>query len=173
MKRRQFVKSTAFLTTGVLVFSETDVHASISEKESDILDLNPVVKSEEKISIIGFVKDFKTLEPIANAKLYVSVKRNRFYSLNRELNSKNGSYRIHSGFTNSGKISEKLQVTIKADGYKTYKSYLYLTKNGCNVHSKEWEYNPDFHPDFCPRNDKSAEEILSKFNFHLVRESLI
>jgi hypothetical protein len=171
MKRRQFVKNTAILATGVLIFSETDVHASIkNEEKSNVLDLNPLVKSEEKISINGFVKDFETLTPITNAKIYVSVKRNRFYSLNRELHSMNGSYRINSGFTNSGKISEKLQVKITADGYKTYKSYLYLTKNGCNLHSGEWDYNPNFNPEYCPQNNKSVDEIISKFNFHLIKK---
>lgn len=170
MERRQFVKKTALLTTAVLVFSETETHASPSEKQSVILDLNPMIKPEEKISINGFIKDFKTLEPITNAKIHVSVKRNRFYSLNRELNSKNGSYTIHSGFTNSSKISEKIQVKITADGYKSYKSYLYLTKNGCNIHSSEWDYNPEYNLDYCPKNKKEVNEIISKFNFHLVRE---
>ncbi|MEN9908529.1 MAG: hypothetical protein RLZZ540_1678 [Bacteroidota bacterium] len=170
MKRRQFVKSTAIFTTGALVFSETEVHASISEKESDILDLKPLINSKEKISINGFVKDFETLQPITNAKMNVSVKRNRFFPTYRELNSKNGSYTINSGFTNSGKISEKLEIKITADGYKAYKGYLYLTKDGCNLHSSEWEYNPKFNPEYCPKNNKSFDEITSKFNFHLIKE---
>ncbi|MDI6047054.1 hypothetical protein [Flavobacterium yafengii] len=170
MKRRQFVKSTAIFTTGTLVFSETEIHASTSEKESNILDLKPLVNSKEKISIYGFIKDFETLQPITNAKLNVSVKRNRFFPTYRELNSKKGSYTINSGFTNSGKISEKLEVQITADGYKKYKGYLYLTKNGCNLHSSEWDYNPKFNPDYCPKNNKSSDEITSKFNFHLIRE---
>jgi hypothetical protein len=170
MKRRQFVKSTAIFTTGALVFSETEVHASISEKESDVLDLKPLVNSKEKISINGFVKDFETLQPITNAKMNVSVKRNRFFPTYRELNSKNGSYIINSGFTNSGKISEKLEIKITADGYKAYKGYLYLTKNGCNLHSSEWDYNPKFNPEYCPKNNKSFDEITSKFNFHLIKE---
>jgi hypothetical protein len=170
MKRRQFVKSTAIFTTGALVFSETKVHASISEKESDVLDLKPLANLKEKISINGFVKDFETLQPITNAKMNVSVKRNRFFPTYRDLNSKNGSYRINSGFTNSGKISEKLEVQITADGYKKYKGYLYLTKNGCNLHSSEWDYNPNFSADYCPKNSRAVDDIISKFNFHLVKE---
>lgn len=170
MKRRQFIKSTAIFTTGALVFSETDIHASISEKESGVLDLKPLVNSKEKILINGFIKDFETLQPITNAKMNVSVKRNRFLPTVRELNSKNGSYSINSGFTTSGKISEKLEIKITADGYKTYKGYLYLTKNGCNLHSSEWDYNPKFKPEYCPKNDKSFDVIKSKFNFHLIKE---
>lgn len=170
MERRQFVKKTAILATGVLVFSETDVHASISEKKSDVLDLNPLVNLKEKISINGLVKDFETLQPIASAKINVSIKRNRFFALNRELYSMNGAYKINSGFTDSGKISEKLHIKITADGYKTYKGYLYLTKNGCNLHSNEWDYNPNFNSDYCPKNTKSVDGITSKFNFHLIRE---
>jgi len=170
MKRRQFIKSTAVFTTGALVFSEIDAHASTSEKESEILDLMPLVDSKDKISINGFVKDFETLKPITNAKMNVSVKRNRFFYTNRELNSKNGNYRINSGFANSSKISEKLEIKITADGYKTYKGCLYLTKNGCNLHSSEWDYNPRFKPEYCPKNDKSFDVITSKFNFHLIKE---
>ncbi|TDE28225.1 hypothetical protein E0I61_11865 [Flavobacterium ranwuense] len=170
MKRRQFVKSTAIFTTGALVFSETEIHASISKKESDVLDLKPLVNSKDKISINGFVRDFETLQPITNAKMNVSVKRNRFFPTYRELNSKNGSYTINSGFTNSGKISEKLEIKIIADGYKTYIGYLYLTKNGCNLHSSEWDYNPKFNPEYCPKNNKSFDETTSKFNFHLIKE---
>lgn len=170
MKRRQFVKSTAIFTTGALVFPETEIHASISKKESDVLDLKPLIYSKEKISINGFVKDFETLQPITNARMNVSVKRNRFFPTYRELNSKNGSYTINSGFTNSGKISEKLEIKITADGYKTYNGYLYLTKNGCNMHSSEWDYNPKFNPEYCPKNNKSFDEITSKFNFHLIKE---
>ena len=170
MKRRQLVKSTAIFTTGALVFSEIDAHASISEKESDILDLKPFINSKEKISINGFVKDFETLQPITDVRMSVSVKRNRFLTTYRELNSRNGSYTINSGFANSGKISEKLEIKITANGYKTYKGYLYLTKNGCNLHSSEWDYNPNFKPDHCPKNNKSFGEITSKFNFHLIKE---
>jgi hypothetical protein len=169
MKRRQFVKSSAIFTTGAVVFSETDVHATANENKSDIIDLKPFVNSNEKISIYGVVKDFETLQPITNAKLNVSVKRNRFFPMHRELNSKNGFYIINSGFTTSGKIAEKLEIKITADGFKTYKGCLYLTKNGCNVHSSEWDYNPNFNPDDCPENSVSVDEILSKFNFHLIK----
>ncbi|MFC5682457.1 hypothetical protein ACYE2N_11700 [Flavobacterium sp. MAHUQ-51] len=170
MKRRQFVKSTAIFTTGALVFSETEVHASTSDKESNVLDLKPIVNSKEKISIKGFIKDFDTLQPITNANINISVKRNRFFSTYRELNSNNGSYTINSGFSDSGKNSNKLKVKITANGYKTYNGYLYLTKYGCNIHSSEWDYNPKFNPDYCPNNNKSSDEITSKFNFHLIKE---
>lgn len=170
MKRRQFVKSTAIFTTGALVFSETEVHASTSEKESNILDLKPIINSKEKISINGFIKDFETLLPIINANINVSLKRNRFFSTHRELNSVDGSYVINSGFSDSGKISEKLEIKITANGYKAYKGYLYLTKNGCNLHSNEWDYNPKFSSEYCPKNIKSFDEITSKFNFHLIKE---
>lgn len=170
MKRRQFVKSTAVFTTGALFFSEMYAQAATSEKESDILDLKPLVNLKYQISINGFVKDFETLQPITNAKMNVSVKRNRFFSINRELNPKNGNYRINSGFTNSSKISEKLEIKITANGYKTYEGCLYLTKNGCNLHSSEWDYNPKFKPEYCPKNDKSFDTITSKFNFHLIKE---
>lgn len=170
MRRRQFVRNTVIFTMGTLVIPETNVFASISEKESNTIDLKPFAVSIEKILISGFIKDFETLQPIPDAKMIVSVKRNRFFPTYRKLESKNGSYTINSGFTASGKISEKLEIKITADGYKDYKSYLYLTKNGCNLHSSEWDYNPNFFTDYCPKNSKSVDEIISKFNFHLLKE---
>lgn len=170
MERRKFVEKTAVLTTAIMAFGGTSAYASIDEKKSGNLDLSPLFISKEKIVIKGFVKDFKTRDLITNAQINVLVKRNRFFPLNRNVFPENGTYSINSGFANSNRKTEKLQIKITANGYKTYNGCLYLGEGGCRIHSNEWVYNPNYKPAYCPDNIKIDDHILSKFNFYLIKK---
>ena len=175
MERRLFVKNTTLLTSGILALSGSNLYASseekksVVEKKSDIIDISPVSTSKNKILLKGLILDSVTFKKIDVQKIDVQIKRNRFFSTKQSIENINGSYHILSGFTNSGKVYEKMNVQITADGYKPYEGYVYLTKDGCHVHSEEWEYNPNFKPEFCPKNSTSGNQTLSEFNFHLVK----
>ncbi|MEO8516580.1 MAG: hypothetical protein ABI426_07550 [Flavobacterium sp.] len=169
MERRLFVKKTALMTTGVLALSGSNLYASTEEKKSDIIDISPIATSKNKIILKGFILDAITFKKIEVSEIEVKVRRNRLFSTKESIEKANGSYHIVSGFTNSGKIREKLNVKITAFGYKPYEGCLYITKNGCQIHSEEWDYNPNFKPEFCPKNDISDSQTEVKFNFHLVK----
>lgn len=169
MERRLFVKNTTLLTSGILALSGSNLYASSEEKKSDVIDLSPVSTSKNKIVLKGLILDSVTFKKITVQKIDVQVKRNRFFSTKQSIENTNGSYHILSGFTNSGKVYEKMSVQITADGYKPYEGYVYMTKDGCHIHSEEWQYNPNFKPEFCPKNTTSGNQTLSEFNFHLVR----
>jgi hypothetical protein len=170
MERRLFVKNTTLLTTGVLALSGSNLYASNEElKKSDVIDMSPVAASKSKIVLRGSVLDSLTFEKVEVKKIEVTIKRNRFFSTKQAIENINGSYHIISGFTNSGKKYEKMDVRIIADGYKPYNGIMYMTKDGCHVHSDEWIYNPNFKPEYCPENNTLENLTVSKFNFHLVR----
>jgi hypothetical protein len=170
MERRSFVKKTSLLTSGLFFFSTKNLFATPEKSDINInnLDLTPMLASSKKIMIKGKILDSKTHLPI-NADMYVKTKRNRFFSKKHSVNALNGSYSIFSGFASSEKISEKLLIEIKVDGYKPYEGNLYLTPNGCNVHSDQWQYNPDFKPEYCPVNYEESNLLFSSFNFYLVK----
>ncbi|MGH2667419.1 hypothetical protein [Flavobacterium sp.] len=169
MERRLFVKNTTLLASGILALSGSNLYASSEEKKSNVIDLSPVSTSKNKLILKGLILDSVTFEKINIQKIDVQVKRNRFFSTKQSIENINGSYHILSGFTNSGKVYEKMNVQIIADGYKPYEGHIYLTKDGCHVHSEEWDYNPDFKLEYCPKNNTSGTQTLSEFNFHLVR----
>lgn len=170
MERRLFVKKTSLLASGVLIF-KTGTILSNPQQNSSNLDLTPLFITGKKIIIKGLILDSKTHQPITT-DISVKVKRNRFYSKKHSITATNGSYSIYSGFSNSDKISEKVVIEISANGYKSYESNFYLTKKGCNIHSDQWQYNPDFKSEYCPVNKEESEFILSKFNFYLVKNSM-
>ncbi|MEO8240556.1 MAG: hypothetical protein ABI576_20800 [Flavobacterium sp.] len=167
MERRLFVQKTSLLASGVLIFS-TGTILSTPKQNSNNLDLTPFFITGKKIIIKGLILDSKTHLPITT-DINVKVKRNRFYSKKHSITAINGTYSIYSGFSNSEKISEKVIIEIKANGYKPYESNLYLTQKGCNIHSDQWQYNPDFKSEYCPVNKEEPEFMLSKFNFYLVK----
>ncbi len=170
MERRLFAKKASLLASGVLIFP-TGIISSTPEQNNSNLDLTPLFITGKKIIIKGLILDSKTHLPITT-DINVKVKRNRFYSKKHSITAINGSYSIYSGFSNSDKISEKVIIEIKINGYKPYESNLYITKKGCNVHSDQWQYNPDFKSEYCPVNKEESEFVLSKFNFYLVKNSM-
>lgn len=169
MERRLFVKKTALMTTGVLALSGSNLYASTEEKKSNRIDLSPITASTNKIILKGSILDAITLKKIEASEIEVKVKRNRFFSIKEAIEKTNGSYHIISGFSGS-KVREKLHIKINANGYKPYEGCLYVTQNGCHVHSEEWKYNPNFKPEFCPENTFFNNLTEVKFNFHLVKK---
>ena len=172
MERRLFVKKTSLLTSGILILSTDSILATTSTAQKNVTNINliPALATGKNIIIKGLVLDAKTNLPI-NTDIKISAKRNRFYSKNNSLNALNGEYSIYTGFTNSGKISEKLNFEINAPGYKPYNGNLYITKNGCNIHSDQWQYNPGYKPEYRPINKEQENTITSTFNFYLVKAS--
>lgn len=173
MERRLFVKKTSLLTSGILILSTDSILATTTlttQKNVTNINLIPVLATGKNIIIKGSVLDAKTNLPI-NTDIKISTRRNRFYSKNDSLNALNGEYSIYTGFTNSGKISEKLNFEISAPGYKPHNGNLYITKKGCNVHSDQWRYNPSYQPEYRPINKEQENTITSTLNFYLVRAS--
>lgn len=167
MERRLFIKKSSTLATGVLALSTLECLASEKE-EINIIDLVPY-NTSKIIKIEGMIVDSLSLRPIPSASINVKVNRNRFIASNRSIERTKGNYTIQSGFSSNGKFSEKMAIEIKAAGYKTYKGNLYLSQNGCNIHSEEWEYNPNFKEDYLPINKISEGNILSSFHFRLIK----
>ena len=172
MERRLFVKKTSLLTSGILILSTDSILATATATQKNVTNINltPVLATGKNIIIKGLVLDAKTNLPI-NTEINISAKRNRFYSKNNSLTALNGEYSIFTGFTNSGKISEKLNFDITAEGYKPYNGNLYITKKGCNIHSDQWQYNPGYKPECRPINKEHENAIVSTFNFYLVKAS--
>ncbi|MCV9930422.1 hypothetical protein OIU83_22370 [Flavobacterium sp. LS1R49] len=168
MKRRLFVKKTSLLTSALLFLSTEALLSTPKPDNINNLDLTPMLGTSKKIIIKGTILDSITHLPI-NTDMHIKTKRNRFFSKKHSINALNGSYSIYSGFSNSEKISEKLLIEIKVDGYKPYEGNLYLTRNGCSVHSDQWQYNPDFKPEYCPVNYEESNLLFSTFNFYLVK----
>ncbi len=171
MERRFFIKQASIVTTGLLALSNTDVFASESkEKSNTIINIMPFSATSLKIKLKGNVVDAITLQPIKNCKMIVKTKKNRFFATTKDIVTENGNYTIQSGFTAAGRLMEKVQVEIHANGYKSYQSFIYLTPNGCSLHSQDWNYNKNFDYNIhCPKNESIGNQINSVFNFHLVK----
>ena len=171
MKRRLFVKKATMLTTGILALSGINALASHVEKNNtNYTDLSPISPSNKKIKLKGSVLDSKTFEPINDIiRMNVAIQRNRFFSLKEFIETKNSTYTIVNGLTKSGKIFEKMNVAIHVSGYKPYNGTIYMTQNGCDVHSEEWNYNENFKPEYCPKNYCLNDNVESTFNFLLVK----
>ncbi|NJM79933.1 MAG: hypothetical protein HC854_10495 [Flavobacterium sp.] len=167
MERRKFVKKLSAFTAGSLVLSGTNIYASDAEVKNSAIDFSPYAM-ENKILLKGNFIDAETLQPIQSVKLFAKVKRNRLFPVNESLESKDGYYKIESGFTKNKK-KDKVAIQIIADGYKTYENNIYLTTTGCHIHSDEWNYNPNFNYVNCPKNESVGNQMLSTFNFHLVK----
>jgi hypothetical protein len=167
MERRLFIKNASVFTSGLLVLSGAKSFATNQDQLSKNIDFTPF-SSTKKVVVHGKILDSKTNLPVV-ANIVVKIKRNRFFPLTKTIESANGMYLVQSGFSNSGKMSEKMEVKIEAKGYKTYNGLLYLNPNGFHIHSNEWDYNPDFKPEYCPENSDSESELNSKFNFYLVK----
>ena len=169
MKRRLFIKQASIVTTGVLALSGAEVYATESKQKSTAIDLLPLSATSSKIKLKGTIIDATTFQPIENCQMIVKTKKNRLFTTTKDIVTSNGEYSILSGFTASGKTMEKIQVEIKAKGYKTYASFIYLTPLGCNLHSEEWNYNQNFDYKHCPKSETIGTQTISLFNFQLVK----
>jgi hypothetical protein len=170
MKRRLFIKQASLVTTGVLAFSGTEIYANESKQKSNVIDLLPFASTDSKIKLKGTIVDANTSQPIENCTMIVKTKKNRLFSTTKEITTTNGDYSILSGFTATGKMSDKIQIEIKANGYKTYNSHIYLSSKGCNLHSDEWKYNKNFDYNLCgPKDETVGNHTTSLFNFQLVK----
>ncbi|WP_136668967.1 carboxypeptidase-like regulatory domain-containing protein [Flavobacterium sp. H122] len=169
MKRRLFVKKTGIVSMGILAFSGAKVFANTTEEKSSVIDLLPFSEVSQKIILKGSIVDAITSQPIGDCKMTVKAKTNRLFNTTKNILTSNGDYTIVSGFIPEGKISRKIEVEIEADGYKTYTSFIYLSVGGCHLHSKEWDYNKNFDHNNCPKNKRIGSEIVSLFNFRLVK----
>lgn len=169
MKRRLFVKKTSIVSMGILALSGAEIFANNTKKENSVIDLLPLSDISNKIIVKGKILDANTSQPIENCTIVVKAKTNRLFNSTKEIQPSNGDYSIVSGFSQEGKSSKKIKIKISADGYKTYNSYLYISANGCNIHSQEWEYNKNFDINDCPKNIKIGNETLSTFNFKLIK----
>lgn len=167
MERRKFVKRLSLFTTGSIVLSGSNLYALDKEIKNNSIDFSPFLM-ENKIVLKGNFIDAETLHPIQAVKMFAKVKGNRLFTLSASLESKNGSYKIESGF-NKDKRNEKIAIQIIADGYKPYENNIYLNTTGCHIYSEEWTYNPNFNSDNCPKNENIGNQTLSTFNFHLVK----
>lgn len=169
MKRRSFLKQTGVATTGILLFSNSDVTAQETKVASkNKIDLTPISFVSKKNILKGLILDFKTLQSIPDCQIKVKVKNNRLLSTTDTM-VVNGIYEITTGFTNSCRMRKKLEIEITAKGYKPYQGTLFITHNGCDIHSNEWQYNQEFDPNQCPKNNTSGNKTLTEYNFHLVK----
>lgn len=171
MKRRNFVKRLSVFTTGTIALSGSNLYASETQNEIQNATINLTPSSStDSFLLKGSFIDAITLQPIKNVKMVAKVTKNRFFTLNESVISNDGTYQIQSGFSsNKNKMNEKVNIEIKADGYKTYKNTIYLSTKGCDIHSEEWNYNPNFRVENCPVNINKGNTTLSTFNFHLVK----
>lgn len=168
MERRKFVKRLSVFTTGSLVLSGSNLYATSVDKKTNNIDFLPLSSIDSKITLKGNFIDSKTFQPIKSVQMTAKIERNRFFPLKESIQSMDGSYKIQSGFSKK-KRNEKVNIQIVAKGYKTYNSTIYLTANGSDIHSEEWNYNPDFKSDYCPKNENDNNQIHSTYNFHLVK----
>lgn len=162
MERRLFVKQTALLSSLALVSSPTFLFAK--ENKSNSADISSSFLSGKKIKISGLALDGVTNEEI-EADIQIKTRKGIF-SKNKEIVS-NGGYSI-VGNLSEGR-AQKIEIKIQAKGYKTFDGHIYFTSQGCRIHSDMWNYNPDFKPEFIPKNEIYASEIVSQFNFYLVK----
>ncbi|MEO8236324.1 MAG: hypothetical protein ABI549_12975 [Flavobacterium sp.] len=170
MKRRLFLKKASIATTGILLFSGSEVYSeNIVVKKSSIIDFLPISISAKKVTLKGLIVDCQTLQPIKDSQISIKMKNNRMFSTNKDVVSQEGEYEVINGFTASGKVHKKMYVEIKAEGYKPYEGMIFVTPTGCNLHSNEWAYNKNFDPINCPKNTNEGNETLTRFNFHLVK----
>lgn len=169
MKRRLFVKHTSIVSLGILAFSNVKMQANTTENKNSVIDLLPFTNATKKITLKGAVVDAATKMPIGNSKMVVKAKTNRLFKTTKDIVSSDGNYAIVSGFTAEGKTLKKLEVEITAEGYKTFTGFIYLTTNGCNLHSDAWDYNKNFDYNDCPKNIQNDTNVLSEFNFQLVK----
>ena len=118
----------------------------------------------------GNIVDAITFQPIENCKMVVKTNKNRLFTTTKEIVTTNGDYAILSGFTTAETRMKKIQVEIKAAGYKTYSSFIYLSPDDCNLHSTEWNYNKNFdYNNDLPKSETVGNQTISLFNFQLVK----
>ncbi|WP_428223274.1 hypothetical protein [Flavobacterium sp.] len=169
MSRRLFVKNTSIFSMGLMAFSGSSLWAKNTTEDTTVIDLTPINPIDKKITLAGNIIDATTLLPINGCKMTVKAKTNRLFKTTREIATPAGVYSIITGFSTSRKLSKMLEVTIEAPGYKTYSSFINLSTTGCHLHSEEWNYNKNFNPMHCPQNNTENQEILSNFDFRLIR----
>jgi hypothetical protein len=162
MERRLFVKQAALLSSLALVSSPAFLYAK--ESKSNSADISSSFLSGKKIKISGLALDCSTNKEI---EALIQIKtRKGIFSKSKEIVS-DGGYSILGNLSDNR--PQKIEVKIQAKGYKTFEGHIYFTAQGCRIHSDMWNYNPDFKPEFIPKNEISASEIVSQFNFYLVK----
>ena len=163
MKRRTFIQQTATLSTVTLLSSPLELIAK--ETSNCELNLSSFISSGKKAVVNGFAIDAISKKPI-NANIEIKSDSGIFTKTRTGI-IQNGQYSIVGNVLTKG--NHKIKVKIEADGYKTFFSTIYLTKLGCRIDSEMWSYNPDFKPEFIPKNEITSTLINSKFNFLLVK----
>lgn len=167
MERRLFITKSGTLTAGVLALSSFASIAS-EKQENKTINLVPFTTSNN-IQIKGMIVDALTSKPLKASSMKVKLSRNRFLPSLRMVERTQGNYTILSGFSPNGRFSEKIEIEIKAEGYKTYRGQLYLNPRGCSIHSEEWQYNPNFKVEHLPGNSISGDNVFTTFDFRLVK----
>lgn len=162
MERRLFVKQAAMLSTFALVSTPSFLKAK--ESSTNSADVSSAFLAGKKVMVTGFAYDSRTQQEV-DAVIEVSTRKGIF-SKTKEIVSV-GGYSI-LGSIQKGE-TQKVKVRVQAEGYKTLQGHLYFTSQGCRIHSDMWHYNPDFKPEFIPKNEITASEILSRFSFYLVK----
>ena len=163
MKRRTFVQKTAILSSSALLLNPFDMVAS--QTSSCQLDLTSILSQGKKIIISGSAIDAASKKSV-NANIEVKTGYGLF-SKTRISQIDNGSYSIIGSVLHEG--LKKIKVKIEAQGYKTFDGYIYVSNLGSRIHSDMWQYNPNFKPEFIPKNRISDNLIDSTFNFYLVK----
>ena len=163
MERRTFVQKTTLISSIALLSSPIELLAN--ETANCELDLTSFLSQGKKIIING-----SAFDSISNNSINATIKVASGYGLfskTRTSTIKNGRYLIAGNVLKEG--MHKIKVKIEAEGYKTFDGHFYVNKTGCLIHSDMWQYNPDFKPEFIPKNSITTDSINSKFNFYLVR----
>lgn len=163
MKRRFFLQKAGVVSATALLTTPTDLLAS--ESPNCQLDLSSIMSQGKNFFVNGFAFD-----AISNASIDAVFEIKSGYGLftkTRKATIKNGQYSIIGNTLKEG--LQKIKVKIEAQGYKTFEGSIYLSNLGCRIHSDMWKYNPNFKPEFTPKNDITADLISSKFNFYMVR----
>ncbi|MDI9308847.1 MAG: hypothetical protein QM535_01430 [Limnohabitans sp.] len=164
MKRRNFVKNLGIFTTGTMIMSGSNLYSSEIESIKNI-DFSPFSKTN-KIIVKGNFVDSKTLQPVKEVTIFAKQNKSSLFHLNKKIETIDGTFEIQTAYSEV----KKIKIEIQANGYKPYHNFIYLTKQGCFIHSDEWKYNPDFKEENCPKNTQLEQFTISNFNFHLIKE---
>lgn len=163
MERRSFVKKSTLLSSIALLSSPIALVAN--DINTNAIDVSSFLTVGKKVKITGFAFDADTQQTIP-ATIQVKTGYGLF-SKTRAAVAHNGQYEIAGNV--SRESSSKIKVKVEAQGYKTFEGYIYLTSLGCKIHTDIWKYNPNFKKEFIPKNEVTAEQVDSKFNFYLVK----
>jgi hypothetical protein len=163
MERRSFVKKSTLLSSIALLSSPMALVAN--DINSHSVDVSSLLTVGKKVRISGFTFDSDTKQAIP-ATIQVKAGYGLF-SKTRDAVASSGHYEIAGKVAHD--ISSKIRIKVEAQGYKTFEGYIYLTSLGCRIHTDMWKYNPGFKKEFIPKNEVTAEQVESKFNFYLIK----